>query len=59
VVRLRLTIAPDGHVSDAKVVQAEPSGWFDRAAQDGVKRWRYVPSERGGTTEVDVEFKLK
>jgi protein TonB len=59
VVRLRLTIAPDGHVSDATVVRAEPRGWFDRAAQDGVRRWRYAPSEHGGTTEVDVEFKLK
>ena len=59
VVRLRLSIAPDGHVSDAKVVRSEPSGWFDRAAEEGVRRWRYAPSEFGGTTEVDVEFKLK
>jgi len=59
VVRLRLSVAPDGRVSDSTVVAAEPPGWFERAAQDGVKRWRYEPSENGGTTEVDVEFKLK
>lgn len=59
VVHLRLYISPDGHVTDAKVLRAEPSGWFERAALDGVKRWRYAPSDYGGTTEVDVEFKLK
>jgi len=58
VVRLRLSITPDGHVSDATVIRAEPSGWFERAAKDVVERWRYEPSEFGGTTEVDVEFKL-
>ena len=59
VVHLMLSIAPDGRVADAKVMRAEPKGWFEHAAQDGVKRWRYAPSEYGGTTEVDVEFKLK
>jgi protein TonB len=59
VVRLRLFITPDGLVAAAKVLSAQPSGWFERAAEDGVKRWRYAPSEFGGTAEVDVEFKLK
>jgi protein TonB len=59
VVRLRLFITPDGRVAATKILRAEPSGWFERAAEDGVKRWRYTPSEFGGTAEVDVEFKLK
>jgi periplasmic protein TonB len=59
VVRLHLTITPDGRVSDAVVISAEPPGWFDRAAEEGVRRWLYAPSAQGGTTEVDVEFKLK
>jgi len=59
VVRLRLNIAPDGSVSSSQVLNAEPRGWFEHAAQDGVKRWRYEPSELGGTADVDVEFKLK
>jgi TonB family protein len=58
VVRLRLSIAPDGHVAASEVISAEPDGWFERAAQAGVMRWRYAPSEFGGTAEVDVEFKL-
>jgi protein TonB len=59
IVRLRLTITPDGRVSDAVVVSSQPPGWFERAAENGVRRWRYAPSEYGATTEVDVEFKLK
>jgi TonB family protein len=59
VVRLRLSIAPDGSISRATVLSAEPPGWFERAAQEGVGRWRYEPSENGGTAVVDVEFKLK
>lgn len=59
IVRLRLTVAPDGHVVDAVVLRAEPRGWFERAAQDGVRRWRYAPSAMGGAADVDVEFKLK
>jgi protein TonB len=59
VVRLHLSIAPDGSVTRARILSAQPSGWFERAAEDGVKRWRYAPSEFGGTADVDVEFKLK
>ncbi|MGH8596484.1 MAG: TonB family protein, partial [Gammaproteobacteria bacterium] len=49
---------PDGSVIDAVVVDARPSGWFERAAIDGVKRWRYQPSGRTIQTEVEIEFKL-
>jgi TonB family protein len=59
VVRLHLYVAPDGHVTHAKVLSAQPTGWFERAAEEGVKHWRYAPSEFGGTADVDVEFKLK
>lgn len=58
VVRLRLSITPDGRVAASEVLAARPSGWFERAAKDAVSRWRYTPSEFGGTAEVDVEFKL-
>ncbi len=57
-VRLRLTIAPDGQVSDAVAIHGEPPGWFERAAESGARRWRYAPPGRAVTTEVDVEFKL-
>jgi TonB family protein len=57
-VRLRLTIAPDGQVSDAVAIHGDPPGWFERAAESGAKHWRYAPPGRAVTTEVDVEFKL-
>ncbi|MFM9865517.1 MAG: energy transducer TonB [Micropepsaceae bacterium] len=58
VVRLRITIQPDGSVSDAVVIEARPSGWFENAALDAVKRWRYQPSDRTIVTPVEIEFKL-
>ena len=58
IVRLRLTIAPDGHVSDAVIIEARPRGWFEEAAANGVKRWRYSATGRVASVDVDVEFKL-
>jgi len=58
VVRVRLTIAPDGTVSEAVVVAAEPAGMFDAAALDAVRRWRYQPPGRPLVTEAVIEFKL-
>ena len=56
--RLRITIQPDGSVSDAVVTDARPPGWFENAALDAVKRWRYQPSDRTIVTPVEIEFKL-
>jgi TonB family protein len=58
IVRLRITIGPDGAVTDAQVVNAQPRGWFENAAISAVKRWRYQPSGRTIQTEVEIEFKL-
>lgn len=58
IVRLRITIGPDGAVIDAQVVNAQPRGWFENAAINAVKRWRYQPSGRTIQTEVEIEFKL-
>ena len=57
-VRLRITIATDGTISEATVIYARPEGWFENAAIAGVKRWRYQPSPRPISTEVEIEFKL-
>lgn len=57
-VRVRLTIAPDGSVSEAVVVAAEPPGLFDAAALEAVRRWRYHPPGRLLVTEAVIEFKL-
>jgi protein TonB len=57
-VRLRIVIAPDGAVTDATVIKAEPEGWFEEAAIAGVKRWRYRAPGREIVAEVQFEFKL-
>jgi TonB family protein len=59
VVRLRLTIAPDGSVSDAVVLDARPRGWFENAALSAVRKWRYQPSGRTISTIAEIEFKLR
>ena len=58
VVRVRLTIAPDGTVSEAVVVASQPAGLFDQAALDAVRRWRYQAPGRPLVTEAVIEFKL-
>ncbi len=59
VVRIQITISPDGSVADAQVVSARPSGYFESAALAAVKRWRYKASGRTITATVEVEFKLQ
>lgn len=59
VVRLRVTIAPDGSVADATVIDARPSGWFEAAAIGAVRRWHYEAPGRVVVTEAEIEFKLR
>ncbi|NOT41992.1 MAG: energy transducer TonB, partial [Alphaproteobacteria bacterium] len=59
IVRIRITILPDGSVGEAIVVSAKPEGVFDSAALSAVKRWRYRAAGRVITTIVEVEFKLQ
>ncbi len=42
-VRVRFTIEPDGSVSDARVVEAEPRRVFDREAVRAILRWKFKP----------------
>jgi len=42
-VKLRFTVAKDGHVKDAAVTDSNPSGVFDAAAMATVKLWVYRP----------------
>ena len=42
-VKLAFTITEDGTVEDVKIVEAEPSRIFDRAASLAVRKWRFRP----------------
>lgn len=57
-VQLEVVIAPDGIVSSAKVLKAEPSGWFEAAALEAVKQWRYPPAGREIVFKVSIDFQI-
>ena len=42
-VRVRITVAADGKVKSATVVNSSPAAVFDRAALEAVRRWRFKP----------------
>lgn len=42
-VLLEFTITPEGTTKDIEVVDADPDGYFERAAKDAVKRYKYKP----------------
>ncbi len=65
VVRLRLSISPQGAVSEAAILRSSGYDNLDQAARDWIlAHWRYRPATRGdaavaSTTEVQVNFNLK
>jgi TonB family protein len=59
-VDLEYTVTKDGTTRDPVVRGAEPTGVFDRAALDAVKRWRYEPRVVDGSViEQRVETRLR
>jgi protein TonB len=64
-VQVEFTISPAGTVADAKVVDADPKGLFEKAALEAIGRWKYNPKvvdgramERRGVGVV-LTFKLE
>ena len=55
-VQVEFTVAPDGSVSDARVVRADPPRIFDRAAVAAVRRWRFEPVAEPVTTRRTIAF---
>ncbi|MFT4197915.1 MAG: energy transducer TonB, partial [Pseudoxanthomonas sp.] len=55
-VLMEVTVAPDGTVSDARVVHSQPTRVFDRAALTAVKRWRFEPPGTVMTTRRTIAF---
>jgi len=58
VVRISVTVAPDGRVINAVVIAAAPEGWFEKSALAAIRKWKYRPPRREITFEVAIEFKL-
>ena len=57
-VLLEIVIGPDGIVASAKVLKAEPPGWFEEAALEAVRQWRYPPPGREITVKVVMDFEI-
>jgi len=53
---VRFSIGVNGRVSDLSVVESQPQGVFDQAAQDAVRKWVYEPRKENG---VAVESSAK
>ncbi len=47
-VELALTVLQDGSVGWVRTLRAEPRGYFEQAATEGVRRWRFEPARRDG-----------
>lgn len=47
-VTVEFTITTDGSVEDAKIVQADPPGVFDRSVLRAIRRWKFLPRQVNG-----------
>jgi protein TonB len=62
-VHLRVTVSADGRVTSVTIVETSGHAILDRAARDGVSRWRFSPARRAtgaiaSVIDVPIEFKL-
>ena len=53
-VRVSVTIAPDGSVTEAKALNGNKL--LEQAAEDAVKKWRFVSSDAQSTVDIDINF---
>lgn len=61
---VEVTVAPDGSVREARVVEAKPPGVFDDAALEAIRQWRFKPkivdgkpAESKGLQQLDFRMK--
>ncbi|WP_020589607.1 energy transducer TonB [Desulfobacter curvatus] len=63
-VKIRFLVDKEGHVSDIKILEAKPPGFFEEAVLDAVSTWKYAPGELMGRkvktlVTTSVVFKLE
>lgn len=51
---VRVTVSPDGKVSDARTLTG--NRMLAQAAEDAVRKWRFAISEASTTVDVEVNF---
>ena len=56
---VRFNIGTNGRVGEIAVVESQPEGIFDQAAQDAVRKWVYEPrTENGVAVESTAKARL-
>lgn len=55
-VRVTATVAADGSVTDAKAVSG--NRMLAPAAEDAIKKWKFVPGDATSTENIAVDFEL-
>ena len=55
---VRLTVQPDGSVSDAVVISSSGHPAWKEAVLQAVRKWHYVPSDQVTTKEVPFDFEF-
>jgi protein TonB len=56
---VRCVVSARGSIQDVKILQAEPAGYFERAALNSVKKWTFVPAKfKGEKVAVYVDIPL-
>jgi protein TonB len=64
-VHLRFTVTAKGGTTDIEILDADPRGYFEKAAQNAVAKFKYRPRTEDGKTidragiEIVLAFKLK
>jgi TonB family protein len=53
-VRISASVAADGSVTDAKAVSGNKM--LSPAAEEAVKKWKFVPGDAASTVDIDVNF---
>ena len=56
IVKIEATVDADGKVTDAKTVSGSHS--LSIAAEEAVRKWRFVPAAAESTVDVDVTFTI-
>jgi TonB family protein len=54
-VKVQVTIAPDGHIKDTKILGGHPI--FATSVEDTLKNWKYAPAPAESTAALEFNFK--
>jgi protein TonB len=51
-------VAPDGHVTEVKIIKQTRNGYFEKAVTEALMQWKFQPEESDYIVEVPIDFKF-